>query len=163
MYRAAFAASQPAFSDARPTTPAARLAPGEYGRVEPPAELLAFGNGRIPATHMTEIGHADHRLHAPAAAAFDQMEAAARADGVSFDVISSYRDLATQNRLAQEKGLYSQGGLAATPGTSNHGWGLSVDLELDDRAQVWMRENGWRFGFVEDVPREPWHWTYRPS
>ncbi len=26
-----------------------------------------------------------------------------------------------------------------------------------------MRENGWRNGFVEDVPREPWHWTYRPA
>jgi LAS superfamily LD-carboxypeptidase LdcB len=51
--------------------------------------------------------------------------------------------------------------LAATPGTSNHGWGLSVDLDLDATAQAWMRQNGARYGFVEDVPREPWHWTFR--
>ena len=53
--------------------------------------------------------------------------------------------------------------LAATPGKSNHGWGLAVDLELDDRAQAWMRENAHNYGFVEDVAREPWHWGYRPA
>ncbi|QGG97136.1 hypothetical protein GH723_14760 [Actinomarinicola tropica] len=64
---------------------------------------------------------------------------------------------------ATEKGLYSQGGLAATPGTSNHGWGLSVDLDLNPASEAWMKANAPRFGFVEDVPREPWHWTYRPA
>lgn len=155
-YRSAVTASAPA-------TPALRLAPGQHGRLTPPAELTAFGNGQVPSTQLVTIGQGDHRLHAPAAQAFQQMEAAARSEGVTFGLISSYRDLPTQQRLAKEKGLYSQGGLAATPGTSNHGWGLSVDLDLDPRAQDWMKENGWRFGFVEDVPREPWHWTYRPA
>lgn len=41
------------------------------------------------------------------------------------------------------------------------GWGLSLDLDLDDRAQAWMRDNGWRYGYFEDVAGEPWHWTYR--
>ncbi len=152
-----------ALAQAAPLRSAQRLEPGQYGPLQPPSELLPFGNGRVPPHALSSIGHGDHRLHAPAAHAFNQMEAAARAEGVSFGVIASFRDLATQERLAQEKGLYSQGGLAAAPGTSNHGWGLSVDLDLDARAQAWMRENGWRFGFVEDVPREPWHWTYRPA
>src|SRR5690606_28496791 len=108
-------------------------------------------------------GRGDHRLHGPAAVAFQQLETAARVDGITVGVIASYRDLPTQHRLAAEKGLYANGGLAATPGTSNHGWGLSVDLDLDPWAQQWMRDNAWRFGFVEDVPREPWHWTYRPA
>lgn len=51
----------------------------------------------------------------------------------------------------------------ATAGTSTHGLGLSVDLGLDGRAQAWMRANADRFGFVEDVAGEPWHWTYRPG
>lgn len=152
-----------ALAASAPTTPAPRLQPGQYGRLEPPAELRPFGNGRVPPSAMVAIGHGDHRLHAPAARAFQQMEAAARADGITFGVITSYRDFQTQHRLAQEKGLYSEGGLAAEPGTSNHGWGLSIDLDLDPRAQEWMREHGWRFGFVEDVAREPWHWTYRPA
>jgi LAS superfamily LD-carboxypeptidase LdcB len=27
----------------------------------------------------------------------------------------------------------------------------------------WLVENGSRFGFVNDVPNEPWHWTYQKS
>lgn len=156
VYRSAIEATAPA-------TPALRLEPGQFGTLEPPPELLVFGNGRIPPAELVGIGHGDHRLHGPAAQAFQQMESAARADGVSFGVIASYRDFPSQQRIAQEKGLYSQGGLAAAPGTSNHGWGLSVDLDLNPAAQEWMRANGPRFGFVEDVPREPWHWTYRPA
>ncbi|MGY6501067.1 MAG: M15 family metallopeptidase [Acidimicrobiales bacterium] len=156
VYRSAIQATAPA-------TPALRLEPGQFGTLEPPPELLVFGNGRIPPAELVGIGHGDHRLHGPAAQAFQQMESAARADGVSFGVIASYRDFPSQQRIAQEKGLYSQGGLAAAPGTSNHGWGLSVDLDLNPAAQEWMRANGPRFGFVEDVPREPWHWTYRPA
>lgn len=144
-------------------TPAHRLAPGAYGRLQPPAELTAFGNGQIPVAELTSIGRDGHQLHAPAAEAFNLLESAASAVGVDLGVISSYRDFATQQRLVSEKGLYSQGGLAAAPGTSNHGWGLSLDLDLDASAQAWMRDNAWRFGFVEDVPREPWHWTYRPA
>jgi zinc D-Ala-D-Ala carboxypeptidase len=146
-----------------PTTPARRLAPGAYGRLEPPAELAAYGNGRIPPDALVPLGEGSHRLWAPAARAYRQLITAARAEGIEIGITDSYRDLAGQQRLAATKGLYSQGGLAATPGTSNHGWGLAVDLRLDDRAQSWMRDHAWRFGFVEDVPREPWHWTYRPA
>jgi hypothetical protein len=64
--------------------------------------------------------------------------------------------------LAERKGLYKNGGLAAVPGTSDHGWGRSLDLRLDGAALAWMRENGAAFGFREDVPRESWHWTYYP-
>lgn len=152
-----------ALGSSAPTTPALRLQPGQYGRVEPPTELVAFGNGRIPPAGLVTIGHGEHRLHGPAARAFQQMEQAAQAEGTTFGVITSYRDLSAQQQIAQEKGLYSNGGLAAAPGTSNHGWGLAIDLDLNPKAQAWMRENGWRFGFVEDVPREPWHWTYRPA
>jgi LAS superfamily LD-carboxypeptidase LdcB len=37
---------------------------------------------------------------------------------------------------------------------------MSLDLDLDSRALSWMRANAGRYGFVEDVPREPWHWTF---
>jgi zinc D-Ala-D-Ala carboxypeptidase len=151
-----------AAATAGPLTPARRLAPGQYGALQPPAELQAYGNGRIPADRLASIG-SGHKLWAPAASGFTQMVAAARRDGVTIGVNDSYRDFAGQEKVAREKGLYSRGGLAAAPGTSTHGWGVSVDLELDTRAQGWMRENGARYGFVEDVAREPWHWTYRPT
>ncbi len=144
-------------------TPALRLDPGDYGALTPPAALVGFGNGTIPAEALTDLSIEGHSLYAPAASAFEKMVAAAELDGVTIGVTDSYRPLAVQERLAREKGLYSQGGLAATPGTSNHGWGLALDLDLDANAQAWMRVNAPDYGFVEDVPREPWHWTYRPA
>ena len=89
------------------------------------------------------------------------MAADAAAQGVHIGVTDSYRSYDAQVSLAQRKGLYRNGGLAATPGTSNHGWGRALDLDLDAKAQAWLRANAGRYGFVEDVPREPWHWTYR--
>lgn len=131
------------------------------GRLTPPAELAAFGNGRIPAEALTPIGVGNHRLWGPAAQSFQRLLADAAADGIEIGVTDSYRSYESQVDLARRKGLYSNGGLAATPGTSNHGWGLSVDLDLNSAAQAWMRANADRYGFVEDVPREPWHWTFR--
>ncbi|MDQ2677858.1 MAG: M15 family metallopeptidase [Actinomycetota bacterium] len=144
-------------------TPATRLEPGRYPRLAPPAELAGYGNGRIPSDRLTSIGVGSHKLYAPAAAAYRAMTADAAAQGVDIGITDSYRSFESQVELAGRKGLYSQGGLAATPGTSNHGWGLAVDLDLDPSAQQWMRDNGWRYGFVEDTPREPWHWAYRPQ
>lgn len=143
--------------------PATPRVPGSYGRIEPPTDLVRYGNGRLPESALAPVGVDAHWLHGPAANAFRQLVATAQADGVGIGVSSAYRDLAGQERIAREVGLYSQGGLAPAPGTSNHGWGLSIDLDLDATAQTWMREHAWRFGFVEDVPREPWHWTYRPT
>ena len=145
------------------TTPANRMEPGQYPTLRAPAELAPYGNGRIPPAALQPIQPGSpHRLWAPAARAFATMTADAAAAGVQIGVTDSYRPLDAQERVAREKGLYRDGGLAAVPGTSNHGWGLAVDLDLDERGQGWMREHGWRYGFVEDVPREPWHWTYRP-
>ena len=140
--------------------PAALHSTHNHGKVQPPPELQAYGNGRIPPEALAEIGDGEHRMWAPAGEQFNKMRAAAAADGMSFGVTDSYRSYEAQVDVAERKGLYSQGGLAATPGTSNHGWGLALDLDLDSKAQEWMRANAGRFGFVEDVPREPWHWTF---
>ena len=146
-----------------PAAPASVKPAGGYGKLTPPADLSPYGNGRIPADRLALIGTGDHRLWQPAAAAFARLQADAAAAAVRIGVTDSYRSYDEQVAVARDKGLYRNGGLAATPGTSSHGWGLSLDLDLDPRAQAWMRENASRYGFVEDVPREPWHWTYRPS
>ena len=39
---------------------------------------------------------------------------------------------------------------------------MATDLDLNDKAQAWMRKNAGNYGFVENVPREPWHWAFRP-
>lgn len=125
-----------------------------------PVALAGFGNGKIPADALHEVGSTGHRLWAPAADALERLIADAARDGVTIGITDSYRSYEAQVDVAARKGLYSQGGLAAVPGTSDHGWGMAADLKLDDAAQSWMRANGGRYGFVEDTPREPWHWAY---
>jgi hypothetical protein len=137
--------------------------PGDYGPVAPPAALVAFGNGSIPAAELLPIGDGSERLHGPAAQAFRRMAADAWRSGVDLKVNDGYRTIDEQHHLADELGLYRDGGAAAVPGTSTHGWGLSVDIDTEGGSTAWLRANADRYGFVEDVPGEPWHWTYRPD
>lgn len=47
----------------------------------------------------------------------------------------------------------------ASPGYSNHGNGVAVDIHPGP-IQAWLKSNASRFGWVNDVPSEPWHWSY---
>jgi zinc D-Ala-D-Ala carboxypeptidase len=128
-----------------------------------PTDLAAYGNGKIPPTALGEVGSTGHKLWSPAAESLNKMIADAKKDGVTIGITDSYRSYDEQVDVARRKGLYSQGGLAAKPGTSEHGWGMATDLDLNSKAQTWMRANGEKYGFVENVPREPWHWAYKPE
>ncbi|WP_029067903.1 M15 family metallopeptidase [Jonesia quinghaiensis] len=127
-----------------------------------PKDLVKYGNGKVPREALDAVGNTGHRLWAPASASLEKLMAAAKRDGVDIGITDSYRPIDVQHDLVRRKGLYSQGGLAAAPGTSPHGWGIAVDLKLDNQAQAWMRANGKEYGFIEDTPREPWHWVFRP-
>lgn len=121
-------------------------------------------NGKLDDSSLVPIG-GGHRLSGTAAAQYEEMVKAAKADGIDWTVTDSYRDYNSQVKLAQQKGLYSQGGLAATPGHSNHGWGTAVDLggganKSGSKQNDWLVKNAARFGF-HTIPREPWHWEYR--
>lgn len=60
---------------------------------------------------------------------------------------------------------------AATPGASNHGWGLAIDIaeEYDSDPQPdpirdlfvrWLCDNASRYGISAELQSEPWHWRY---
>lgn len=153
----------PTSPDAAGSAVATVRAPGGYGPIVPPAELSAFGNGRIPTDRLVPIGDGTERLYGPAAEAFKRMASDAWSAGVDLKVNDGYRSLPEQEALAAQVGLFRDGGRAAAPGTSTHGWGLSVDVDTDGGGTDWLRANAARYGFVEDVPREPWHWTFRPG
>jgi hypothetical protein len=147
----------PAPAAARPTSSTALTADGV------PADLASYGNGRIPRSALEPVGATGASMWAPAAQSLGRLIAAAKADGVSIGVTEGYRSYDEQVTLARTKGLYSAGGLAAAPGTSEHGWGMAADLELDPSALAWMREHSSEYGFYATAPRESWHWGYRPS
>ena len=128
-----------------------------------PTDLEAYGNGKIPASALEQVGATRHKLWGPAAEALTRMMADAQKDGVHIGITDSYRPYTEQVDLARRKGLYSQGGLAAKPGTSEHGWGMAADLDLNAKALAWVRENGAKYGYFNTASRESWHWGFKPD
>jgi len=126
--------------------------------------LTEASNGLLNGSYLTSIG-GNHKLNSEASVAYLKMVAAAKAEGVEWGVTDSYRTLETQKDLVKRKGLYSKGGLAAQPGTSNHGWGSAVDLNFKvgkGNALEWLKKNAGKYGFT-NIPREPWHWEHKQS
>ena len=128
-----------------------------------PTSLAGYGNGRIPEASLAPLTGSSERIWAPAAQHLNELMADAKKAGVSISVTDGYRSYDDQVAVANSKGLYSQGGLAAAPGTSEHGWGLAVDLGLDATSQAWMKQHAKEYGFIDNVPREPWHWEFAPA
>lgn len=106
---------------------------------------------------------------APAATlALVQMNNAYRSRfGNNIFITDAYRTYAQQVLLKAAKG-----DLAATPGTSNHGLGLAVDLggginSFGTPQHNWMIENASKYGWVNPSwaqqggsKPEPWHWEF---
>ena len=120
-------------------------------------------NGKLPDAALRPI--AGGRLEVAAAAAWNAMNVEARSLGCELlpnGSKSSYRTYAQQVELYA---LYNagKGSLAAVPGSSNHGWGLAVDVatplmrSMIDRIG---RTYGWAKDW-SDAPSEWWHLKYR--
>ena len=144
-------------------TPAYGAGAGSAGGIGSVPDSLKTGeNGRLRDDQLAPIGIGDHKANPKAAEAFKAMRAAAAAEGVNLGVTGSYRTYERQVQLKAEKG-----GLAATPGKSNHGWGLAFDMDfgsnMNSAGFQWMAKNAARFGIQGPLqsPFEPWHWEYR--
>jgi hypothetical protein len=118
-------------------------------------------NGALAADQLSDVGDGK-KMSLAAAQAFREMDAAAHKDGLDLHVNSGYRTSAEQEVLYQ-RFLAGQGAPADPPGQSKHGLGISADINVtDDRVLNWLRSHAHEFGFVNNVSREPWHWTYMP-
>jgi hypothetical protein len=123
-----------------------------------------------------------------AAAAWRNLQNAASAAGFTLTMTNGYRNLEQQQWLFEERyQLEANGGKtkvwngktyylkspklaqAATPGSSNHGWGAAVDMSLggygnaaqrvgDNAAFMsWVLKNAGPLGWSWEVQSEPWH------
>jgi len=131
--------------------------------------LLGYANGRIPASALcAPTFDAGALLRCDAAQDLDALDAAYYADfGVHVTITDSYRSYASQVTCRATKGW-----LCATPGTSNHGTGVAVDLgggiqTFGTKQHRWMKAHaadyGWAHpGWAEpgSSKPEPWHWEY---
>lgn len=127
-------------------------------------------NGRLPDSDLADIPGG--RLRKDAAASWLRMrQAIGKSRGVWICPTSrrtAYRPFADQNYFWN---LYQsgRGALAARPGTSNHGWGIAVDLPtpaMQAAVRAMGGEYGWGIkggGSWTDAPSEAWHTTYNPG
>lgn len=164
--------------EAAPDTPADILAAQKRaakeaapGLAEHSRDLAGFSNGRIPAAGLCGVPFAPgHLLRCDAAQQLERLDTAFRAQfGRHLELTDSYRSYPDQVATRASKGY-----LAATPGFSNHGWGLALDLgggvqSFGTAEYEWLRAHAPAFGW--DNPSwarpggkkpEPWHWEYAP-
>ncbi|TDU84277.1 murein DD-endopeptidase MepM/ murein hydrolase activator NlpD [Kribbella voronezhensis] len=128
-----------------------------------------YSNGMIPADKLCGIsGGSGHMLRCDAAAAYQQLASAYKGQfGKTLCITDSYRSYASQVDLYGRKPS-----LAALPGTSNHGWGVAVDLcggidHFGTAQYQWMLSHAPAFGWVHPSwanqgggREEPWHWEF---
>ena len=135
------------------------------------SSVAGYPNGQLPVSALCGLwGAPGEMLQAAAAASFNRMSQAFNtAFGEPLCVEASYR---TYQRQVE---LYSSmpAGYAAVPGTSNHGWGLAVDLcggiQVDNSPEhLWLLDHAAEFNWFHPAwampggggPHEPWHWEY---
>lgn len=122
-----------------------------------------------------------------AAAAWTAMKQAALADGVTLEIVSSFRTLERQIEIIQAKldrnmPIEKILTLSAPPGYSEHHTGCAIDINTPGcvpteeafehtDAFSWLTAHAGQFGFTLSYPRdntlgfiyEPWHWYFNPG
>ncbi|WP_166844529.1 M15 family metallopeptidase [Isoptericola sp. BMS4] len=128
-----------------------------------------YANGRIPTSVLCPLDFAPgHMLRCDAAEQLMALNEEYEEEfGTAIPMTDSYRPYDVQVRLKQTKPY-----LAAVPGTSNHGWGLAVDLSTPistgrSAEYAWLRVHGPDFGWdnpswarLDGSKPEPWHFEF---
>lgn len=153
-----------------------------------------FPYAEAPQTDLEPVnGDGGVRLRKSAAAAYQQMTAAAQADGIILAPLSGFRSLNDQQHVFFDvKSERSQtptqrAEVSAPPGYSEHHTGYAIDIgdgntpatnlspTFEQTAAFrWLQANAVRFSFEMSFPKknsqgvtyEPWHWRFvgdRPS
>jgi hypothetical protein len=124
--------------------------------------------------HLSWPEEASERLRPDAAASIDRLAVAFCAQfHTPLRITDSYRTYAEQVTLKAEKGAG-----AATPGTSNHGFGIALDMaslinQDGSATHRWFEANAPRYGWINPAwavdfdpgngSHEAWHWEYHPE
>lgn len=170
-----------------------------------PKDIKNAENGKLPASVMKKIDIGG-QLHHLAADAFNAMTKAAKADGITFAHVGDYRPYDAQLKMFKERYVKGDSGdprkitrtfegekwmlkkgmaPAGSPGTSNHGWGLAIDVALKVGGKLlaitsdpdgkggfkdgveWLLKHADTYGFSweikEGAQAEAWHIRYYPG
>lgn len=155
--------------------------------VRPPAVLEGQNNGRLTLGILRQTPGLDAgptlTLVETATRSWRAMSSAAETAGIvlkATSTVDSYRPYAVQQAIF--KARYSptripgqptktcngitywqkpDTAMAACPGTSNHGWGLAVDVQdAAGKRLDWLEANTKAYGWSWEAQSEPWHIRY---
>jgi hypothetical protein len=124
-----------------------------YGSTTDDAAAMATGGGYGGPLVMRD----GEGMRPDVAAAYDQMAAAARSDGVVLVVVSGFRSDAEQAELFA---AHPDPTWVAPPGQSLHRCATELDLGPSS-AYGWLAANAGRFGFVQRYSWEAWHFGFK--
>jgi LAS superfamily LD-carboxypeptidase LdcB len=164
-----------------------------------PKDLKDCTNGKLPATLLRPIAPSG-RMHHLAAASWEMLRELAAKEGLDLVHVGDYRPFDQQLSLFQSrmkpfpdvkkttqvvrtfngaKWYLHNGAAVATPGTSNHGWGLAIDAALKTQGKNGgvvsistkpkiAKRSGVQFllaeaqtlGWSWELQSEPWHIRY---
>jgi hypothetical protein len=133
-----------------------------------PTKLSGVTNGKLPSSQLVTL-NSRCKTYKQVAGSLAALLVAANKAGIRLGTSECYRDYAGQ--VYQRKAWCSRGicGNAAVPGTSNHGWGKAVDLNVGGGAITfsgstfsWLMLHAGDYGFIHPngVPTEAWHWEW---
>lgn len=112
----------------------------------------------------TDTGELEvERLSAALLDPYDDLVAAAAADGHLVRLNSGFRTFAEQQELWDANPNPAQ---VARPGRSNHQSGIAIDIDtgsFQSPLYRWMKDHGPDHGFIRTVSGEHWHWEHRPA
>ena len=146
---------------------------------------VTFENGNIPDSYLQEISsglkqyitsvnQSDNgraRMMPDAMKNFEKMMSDAQTSGIYLYINSSYRTISDQQRVYQQNCGNGRCIVpTAKPGTSNHGFGLAVDIANNSAIKInssmpeykWLAQNAIKYNFKR-IASETWHWEYQTS
>lgn len=155
------------------------------GKVSVPIVLRLQGNGYIKTDQLAPVRDGGV-LYKSAAVAFNFMWSEAEKVGVNLNNWGTYRPYDKQLQMFLSRYSETPTGRdpvitarwqgrtwwlrkdvppCAVPGTSNHGWGMAIDVNYYGNRLEWMRERAPLYGFKWEVGPdskywEPWHLIY---
>lgn len=158
-----------------------------YKKMTLPKEVANAENGKLPKEDLSKIDIGGQMWHW-AAFCFNMMCDAAKKDKITFKNIGDYRPYERQLSMFQDRYSEKDEGRkpqvtrtwngkkyflkkgkspSSTPGTSNHGLGLAIDIDVHDgKVAAWLCKNAPTYGFYlqGSDPKSPefelWHWQY---
>lgn len=167
-----------------------------------PSDMKGLTNGKLPSSLLKAIGPYG-KMHHLASDAWEALRARAKQDGIELVHVGDYRSYESQLAMFMDRYVKGDSGdprritrtfqgqrwmlkkgkaPSASPGTSNHGWGLAIDAALKVNGKVvsitshpkgrtphksgvdWLMQHADTFGFSWEVESgsqaEAWHIRY---